>query len=765
MGGVYEAIDTRLRNHVAVKQILLPDGAAISAFEQEARLLASLRHPALPVVIDHFTDGHDHFLVMQYIEGEDLAGLLEHQGHPCSADDVIGWARAILEALIYLHGRTPPVVHRDIKPANLRRTLQGHIVLLDFGLAKGRRADDTHLAGADSVYGYTRWYAPPEQILGFGTDARSDLYSLGATLFHLITGRPPADAAERLRSVDRGEPDPFDPLVGQPLPPHLPLIDALRRAMALAPAERFASAREMLAAIGDAPTQPLAPKRHRRRDPTSRRVDAAVPSQVEIGRPVDLLLQVRFPDSPLLGLEDWPARRRPAEIEQRSEAVQLHYPEERATGRLLPARLRVKLTAPDFVVAGDAERTIDVPPDDYSPRVSFLLTARRPGTCRINVEVYTGENVYMGSVPIETEGVGTAVAEPDIRVANLVLEILAGRTDDVRRLAEAGASVPSYDRIAAVLPPHVVEAARMRDAPAAIERGATQEQHRWIRRTVLLAPVLFAAFAAGWLMLRSPYGRPHPEPSPITGASSSIPREGGAPPSAALRLETPPTPAEDLRGVVALKMVADTAKSTADTVGIHATSLQTYGEGRALLAEGNRQLGESQLPEAARAFRLARQLFDQAAQEGRIAKEAADREAKTPGVAGSSSNSFLRTTSSIPAAVSERTQAVDSDEGAIRAVLQRYANAFSQNDADGVAAVTTQQAETLRRGFALLISQRVQLTNVVVTIESPTRARVQSMFIHDLQPRAGKPLTVRTQMTFTLEKGLRGWIIVERRPS
>jgi hypothetical protein len=212
-------------------------------------------------------------------------------------------------------------------------------------------------------------------------------------------------------------------------------------------------------------------------------------------------------------------------------------------------------------------------------------------------------------------------------------------------------------------------------------------------------------------------------------------------------------------------MVADTAKSTADTVGIHATSLQTYGEGRALLAEGNRQLGESQLPEAARAFRLARQLFDQAAQEGRIAKEAADREAKTPGIAGSSSNSFLRTTSSIPAAVSERTQAVDSDEGAIRAVLQRYANAFSQNDADGVAAVTTQQAETLRRGFALLISQRVQLTNVVVTIESPTRARVQSMFIHDLQPRAGKPLTVRTQMTFTLEKGLRGWIIVERRPS
>ncbi len=101
----------------------------------------------------------------------------------------------MLDALCYLHDHEPPVVHRDIKPANLKRTPRGEIVLLDFGLAKGR-PDDAAMPPADrSVFGYTLAYSPLEQILGRKTDARSDVYSVGATLYHLLTGLPAGERA------------------------------------------------------------------------------------------------------------------------------------------------------------------------------------------------------------------------------------------------------------------------------------------------------------------------------------------------------------------------------------------------------------------------------------------------------------------------------------------------------------------------------------------------------------------------------------------
>jgi cell division septation protein DedD len=157
---------------------------------------------------------------------------------------------------------------------------------------------------------------------------------------------------------------------------------------------------------------------------TFRRVDAAMPTQAEVGRQTDLIVQVRFANSPVLGLEDWPTRRKPPEIEQNSEPVRLNYPVD-SLGRLMPARVRIKVVAPDFVLNGDSEHLVAVPPDEYSKRLMFLLTPRRPGFCRVNVEVYDSEAFFLGSIAVESMAVGDGVSATEWRIANLVLEIIA----------------------------------------------------------------------------------------------------------------------------------------------------------------------------------------------------------------------------------------------------------------------------------------------------------------------------------------------------
>jgi serine/threonine protein kinase len=250
MGAVYVATDERFQSTVAVKQTLFDDPALRKAFEREAQLLNHLRHAALPKVSDHFIEGDGQFLVMEFIEGADLSDLLAERGlFPVT--DVLTWADELLNALDYLHTQTPAIIHRDIKPQNLKLTTRGQIVLLDFGLAKGTPAQ-AQASTTASVFGYSRNYAPLEQMQGTGTDARSDLYSLGATLYHLLTGTAPVDALTRASAVINNQPDPLAPahLVCTQIP--ATVGGALQRAMAQNAALRPQTAAAMRAALRQA---------------------------------------------------------------------------------------------------------------------------------------------------------------------------------------------------------------------------------------------------------------------------------------------------------------------------------------------------------------------------------------------------------------------------------------------------------------------------------------------------------------------------------
>jgi len=173
MGAVYEAMDERLDAVVALKETLFADERLRKQFEREARLLARMHHPALPRVSDHFGEGDGQFLIMQYIEGDDLAQMMNLKRGHFPVEQVLTWGDQLLDALDYLHTQDPQIIHRDIKPQNLKLTARGQIILLDFGLAKGQSSEVSPAAVTSaSIFGYTPNYAPLEQIQGLGTDSR-----------------------------------------------------------------------------------------------------------------------------------------------------------------------------------------------------------------------------------------------------------------------------------------------------------------------------------------------------------------------------------------------------------------------------------------------------------------------------------------------------------------------------------------------------------------------------------------------------------------
>ena len=228
MGAVYQAFDETLRIQVAVKENLNLNPEAERQFHREASLLASLRHANLPRVTDHFSEEDRQYLVMDFIEGVDLHTRAKSQ--PPSVEEVLRWASALCDALGYLHTRTPPIIHRDVKPANVKLQPDGTIMLVDFGLAK---VFDQHQT-TTGARGLTPGFSPPEQYGGSRTDARTDQYSLAATIYALLTGRPPADSIERMLKKEELIP-------AAKLNPAVPAVvnTALTRALALEQSERF----------------------------------------------------------------------------------------------------------------------------------------------------------------------------------------------------------------------------------------------------------------------------------------------------------------------------------------------------------------------------------------------------------------------------------------------------------------------------------------------------------------------------------------------
>ena len=190
MSVVYLAMDTHLNKQWAVKEIRKTGGGKndeiiVNSLLAEANMMKRLDHPSLPRIVDIIDNGVTIFVVMDYIEGESLDKILKEYG-PQPEETVISWAKQLCDALSYLHSQKPPIIYRDMKPANVMLKPEGNIKIIDFGIAreyKEQKLQDTTVLG-------TKGYAPPEQYSG-QTDARSDIFALGMTMHHLLTGIDP----------------------------------------------------------------------------------------------------------------------------------------------------------------------------------------------------------------------------------------------------------------------------------------------------------------------------------------------------------------------------------------------------------------------------------------------------------------------------------------------------------------------------------------------------------------------------------------------
>jgi eukaryotic-like serine/threonine-protein kinase len=241
MGSVYRAVDENLGVDVALKENLFTTDEYARQFRLEAVILANLRHPNLPRVSDHFVVGDQgQYLVMDFIDGEDLRQRMERMG-TISEDDAIMVGAAICDALAYLHTRKPPILHRDIKPGNVKVTPDGHIFLVDFGLAKVVQGTQATTTGARAM---TPGYSPPEQYGTARTDPRTDIYSLGSTLYATLCGIIPEDGLAR--AMDNAQLTPLrkrNPKISRRL------ATAIEKAMAVDPADRFQTAEDFQKAL------------------------------------------------------------------------------------------------------------------------------------------------------------------------------------------------------------------------------------------------------------------------------------------------------------------------------------------------------------------------------------------------------------------------------------------------------------------------------------------------------------------------------------
>ena len=245
MGAVYRAYDATLKVEVAVKENLFTTEEFARQFYQEATILANLRHPNLPRVTDHFViRGQGQYLAMDFIQGKDLRERIEGDGL-ISEMEAVPWFMEVADALAYLHSRKPySILHRDIKPGNIKIQPDGRAVLVDFGLAKVDDKSESTTTGAKAM---TPGFSPPEQYGTGRTDARTDIYSLGATMYACLTGAIPEDSLER--AMGREE---LTPLRQRNPRVSAALARAIEKALAVRPDERYHSMVEFAAALGSA---------------------------------------------------------------------------------------------------------------------------------------------------------------------------------------------------------------------------------------------------------------------------------------------------------------------------------------------------------------------------------------------------------------------------------------------------------------------------------------------------------------------------------
>jgi eukaryotic-like serine/threonine-protein kinase len=266
MGNIYLADDLRLEGRVcALKEVehdrtvsnkLLKE--ARQQFLHEATVLARLDHTNLPKVSDFFSVGPRDYLVMDYIPGKDLRGMMldaKQNDTFLPEESVLGWASQLAEALSYLHSQVPPLVHRDVKPSNLKLTPNGVLKLVDFGLVKALVPDEMTITVIQGRG--TALYTPLEQYGGDGlhTDIRSDIYAFGCTLYHLLTNTPPVDARQRfLHPESLPQPRKLNPAISQRTE------RALLWAMELHPDDRPGTAEELRQALLGTRELPVRPQ-------------------------------------------------------------------------------------------------------------------------------------------------------------------------------------------------------------------------------------------------------------------------------------------------------------------------------------------------------------------------------------------------------------------------------------------------------------------------------------------------------------------------
>ncbi|MBN1977429.1 MAG: serine/threonine protein kinase [Anaerolineae bacterium] len=266
MAAVYRGWHTTLNVSIAIKEMRPQPGldAQMLAqlrqqFRQEAAILARLEHPNLVDVLDFFEDGDNSYLVMDMVSGESLADRVESEG-ALPEREVWKWAKQLLRALEYCHSQG--VIHRDVKPSNIIIRPDGEVVLVDFGLVKLWDPDDPNTKVVMQGMGTPEYAAPEQYGMGQGyTDPRSDIYSLGATLYHALTGEPPMTATDRTADVKAFKSvRELNPAVGARMD------GVIMHALELRIADRFDSAAEMKAAFNEAKS----PYRRRQYRPASR---------------------------------------------------------------------------------------------------------------------------------------------------------------------------------------------------------------------------------------------------------------------------------------------------------------------------------------------------------------------------------------------------------------------------------------------------------------------------------------------------------------